>query len=49
MPRNILFAIIGALVVATGVLAYNLYQERKQPDGVQISIGSRGITVEEKK
>lgn len=49
MPRNILFFVVGALMVSTGVLAYQLYQERKQPDGVEIGIGSRGITIEEKK
>jgi hypothetical protein len=28
--RNLLFMIIGALVVAVGVLSYNLYQDRKR-------------------
>ena len=31
--RNVLFLIIGALIVAVGVLSYNLYQDRKQPEG----------------
>ncbi len=44
-----LFFIIGALVVVSGALAFSLYEERKQPDGVEIGISSRGITVEEKK
>lgn len=37
--RNILFLIIGALVVVVGVLSYNLYQAKKQPDGLQINLG----------
>jgi predicted negative regulator of RcsB-dependent stress response len=34
--RNALFLIIGALIVVVGVLGYNLYQDRKQPEGLQI-------------
>ena len=29
--RNILFLIIGALVVVVAVLGYNVYQSKKQP------------------
>ncbi len=46
--RNVLFMIIGALVVAVGVLSYNLYQDRKQPDGLQINLGSNGLKVQGK-
>ena len=28
--RNLLFLIIGALIVAVGVLGYNLYQTKKE-------------------
>ena len=48
MTRNMLFAILGALVVAVGVLSYSLYQEKKQPDGVQINLGAGGISIEKK-
>lgn len=48
MSRNLMFLVLGALVVVVGVLGYSLYQEKKQPDGVQISIGSKGIAVEKK-
>lgn len=34
--RNILYAILGALIVAVAVLCYNLYQEKKEPKGLQI-------------
>jgi hypothetical protein len=37
--RNILYLIIGALIVAVGVLGYNLYQVKKEPEGLQINVG----------
>jgi hypothetical protein len=46
--RNFLFLIIGALVVVVGVLSYNLYQDRKQPDGLQINVGPNGLKVQGK-
>jgi hypothetical protein len=46
--RNVLFLIIGALVVAVGVLGYNLYQAKKQPDGLQINVGPSGLKIEGK-
>ena len=46
--RNVLFLIIGALVVAVGVLGYNLYQTKKQPDGLQINVGPNGLKIEGK-
>ncbi|NWG23183.1 MAG: hypothetical protein HXY30_02000 [Pseudorhodoplanes sp.] len=48
MPRNTLYLLLGALVVATAVLGYALYQEREKKDGLEISIGQRGISVEKK-
>jgi hypothetical protein len=46
--RNLLFLIIGALVVAVGVLSYNVYQDRKQPEGLQINVGPNGLKVQGK-
>lgn len=46
--RNILYLIIGMLVVAVGVLGYNLYQARKQPEGLQIKVGPGGLTIQNK-
>jgi hypothetical protein len=46
--RNLLFMIIGALVVMVGVLSYNLYQDRRQPDGLQINVGPNGLKVQGK-
>jgi hypothetical protein len=46
--RNLLFMIIGALVVMVGVLSYNLYQDRRRPDGLQINVGPNGLKVQGK-
>ena len=46
--RNVLFLIIGALIVAVGVLGYNLYQDRKQQDGLQINVGPNGVKIQGK-
>jgi hypothetical protein len=46
--RNIFFLIVGALIVAVGVLGYNLYQAKKQPDGLQINVGPNGLKIENK-
>jgi len=45
---NILYLVTGALVVAVAVLGYQLYQERKQPDGVQINLGASGVSIKNK-
>ncbi|WP_293681614.1 hypothetical protein [uncultured Phenylobacterium sp.] len=47
MSRNGLFFLVGALVVVAAVLGYMVYEDRKQPDGLEINVGSGGITVEE--
>jgi hypothetical protein len=46
--RNLLYAILGALIVAVAVLGYNLYQERKEPKGLQINVGPNGLKVQNK-
>ena len=45
---NVLYLVIGALVVAVAVLSYQLYGAKKQPTGVQLNIGERGISIETK-
>jgi hypothetical protein len=45
---NILYLIIGALVVGAAVLGYQLYQDRKQPEGMRIDLGPNGISIEKK-
>ena len=46
--RNTLYLLVGALAVVAVVLAYQLYQERKEPQGMQINVGPGGITIEKK-
>ena len=45
---NMLYLAVGALAVAAAILGYNLYQERKQPQGVQINVGPGGLSIEKK-
>jgi predicted negative regulator of RcsB-dependent stress response len=47
MNRNVIYLIVGALVVATAVLGYQLYQERNKT-GIELSIGDQGISIETK-
>jgi hypothetical protein len=46
--RNLMFLIIGALVVVVGVLGYNLYEAKKEPKGVQINVGPEGLKIQSK-
>lgn len=47
--NNVLYFIIGALVIAVAVLGYELYQANKPPpEGVHIDIGPKGLSIEKK-
>ena len=46
--NNMLYLLVGALAVVAAILAWNLYQAKKQPDGVQINVGPGGLTIEKK-
>ncbi|MCW6510314.1 hypothetical protein [Lichenifustis flavocetrariae] len=48
MNRNILYFIVGALVVVVAVLGYQSYQDHQQPDGLQINVGKNGVDVKSK-
>ena len=43
-----LYVIIGALLVAVGLLGFNLYQAKKQPEGLQINVGPDGLKIQNK-
>jgi RsiW-degrading membrane proteinase PrsW (M82 family) len=45
---NMLYLVVGALVVVVAVLSYQLYQDRKKPEGVNINLGPGGISIEKK-
>jgi hypothetical protein len=48
MNRNILYVLIGCLVVLAAGLGYALHQEQQKKSGIDISVGSKGISVETK-
>lgn len=48
MNRRILVAVVVLLAAGVGVLGYQLYEEKKQPDGIEIKIGENGVSVEGK-
>jgi RsiW-degrading membrane proteinase PrsW (M82 family) len=45
---NILYLVVGALVVVVAVLGYQLYQDRKKPEGMRIDVGPNGLSIEKK-
>jgi len=48
LSRNSLYLIVGVLVVVVAVLGYQLYQERKEPKGLNINIGPNGLSIKDK-
>jgi hypothetical protein len=46
--RQVLVALVFALVVGLAATGYALYQEMKQPEGVEISVGKSGLSIKEK-
>jgi predicted negative regulator of RcsB-dependent stress response len=45
---NILYLVIGALAIVVAVMGYQLYQDRKKPEGMHIDIGPNGLSIEKK-
>jgi hypothetical protein len=46
--RNILYAIVGALIIAVAALGYKVYQDNKKPEGLQINVGPGGVKIQSK-
>jgi len=46
--RNILYAVVGALVIAVAVLGYKVYQDNREPKGLQINVGTDGLKIQNK-
>jgi hypothetical protein len=46
--NNLLFLLVGVLVAVVAVLGYSLYQEKREPKGLQLNIGEKGISIEKK-
>ena len=47
MNRNVLYLLVGALIVAVGVVGYLYYQE-SQTTSVDINFGKSGLSIETK-
>ncbi len=45
---NVLSLVIGVLLVAVAIMGYELYQDRKQPEGMRIDLGPNGVKIEKK-
>jgi RsiW-degrading membrane proteinase PrsW (M82 family) len=46
--NNLLYLVIGALVVVAAVMGYQLYQDRHQPEGLHINVGPGGLSIQDK-
>ena len=46
--RNVLYLVLGALIVACAVLGYKVYQDNHQPKGLQINVGPDGLKIDSK-
>jgi hypothetical protein len=46
--RNLVFLIAGALIAVVAVLSYRVYEDNREPKGVQLNIGPGGISLEKK-
>jgi hypothetical protein len=46
--NNLLFLLLGALAIAVGVMGYQLYQDRHQPEGLHINVGPGGLSIQGK-
>ncbi len=46
--RNVLLLSVAILCVTVGVLGYKVYEDNRQPKGVQINLGPNGITMDKK-
>jgi len=48
LSRNLLVVLVVVLVAGLAATGYALYEEKKQPDGVEISVGKNGLSIKEK-
>ncbi len=45
---NLLYLLIGALVIVVAAMGYQLYQDRHQPEGLDIKVGPGGLSIQGK-
>lgn len=48
MNRNVLYLLIGALVVVAAGLGYMFYQEQQKTSGIELNLNKDGVSVETK-
>ena len=46
--NNVLYFVVGALIVVVAVLGYQLYQKNKEPKGLNINVGPGGLSIKDK-
>lgn len=46
--RNVLLLAVAVLCVVVGVLGYKVYEDNREPKGIQVNIGPGGISVDKK-
>jgi predicted negative regulator of RcsB-dependent stress response len=46
--RNLVFLIAGALIAVVAVLGYRVYEDNREPKGMQLNVGPGGISLEKK-
>lgn len=47
MKQNMLYVIIGALVVVVIALGFYIYREQTRPKGVELKIDDKGISIQQ--
>jgi hypothetical protein len=43
-----MYVLVGALIAVIAILSYKVYEDNRQPKGVQFNIGPAGISIEKK-
>ncbi len=46
VSRDTLYMVIGALIVVVAGFSYYAYQQEKKPDGVEIRVDEKGLSIE---
>ena len=46
VSRDALYMVIGALIVVVAGFSYYAYQQEKKPDGVEIRVDEKGLSIE---
>lgn len=44
--NNVLYLIIGAMVIVVAVLGYEVYKDRHPPEGLHINVGPNGLSIQ---